>query len=409
MSIGYETQIPPITTVNFYNGIANNGKLLQPRLVKAIMRGGEVVENKPIVVLREQMAKPEAVKNIQDILESVVSVGLGKKAGSRYFHVSGKTGTAQVWTKSGFASQYLVSFAGYFPSEKPLYSCIVCIQKGAPASGGGMCAPVFKRVAETVMAQRLSNNYSTARDSFNCLNPVIAAGNIHAAQTVLDQLGIAYNSGIDTEKSSLTWGACQTSNNGLNVTLAPQVANDVVPDVCGYGLRDVLFRLEKMGLKVKVRGVGCVTQQSLQPGYRFKPGEEISLILGDAKDIPIAEQDSVKDDAQAQQTQATQQPEDPELTPTLADEKKYKENEQQTQQELKQQKAEKAAQNREEQKKKKEEKSKKPSKQPAVEPKQKKETKKPSDKTSKSSQTKLAAKKKTSDSKKKTTEHKKER
>lgn len=409
MSIGYETQIPPITTVNFYNGIANNGKLLQPRLVKAIMRGGEVVENKPIVVLREQMAKPEAVKNIQDILESVVSVGLGKKAGSRYFHVSGKTGTAQVWTKSGFASQYLVSFAGYFPSEKPLYSCIVCIQKGAPASGGGMCAPVFKRVAETVMAQRLSNNYSTARDSFNCLNPVIAAGNIHAAQTVLDQLGIAYNSGIDTEKSSLTWGACQTSNNGLNMTLAPQVANDVVPDVRGYGLRDVLFRLEKMGLKVKVRGVGCVTQQSLQPGYRFKPGEEISLILGDAKDIPIAEQDSIKDDAQAQQTQATQQPEDPELTPTLADEKKYKENEQQTQQELKQQKAEKAAQNREEQKKKKEEKSKKPSKQPAVEPKQKKETKKPSDKTSKSSQTKLADKKKTSDSKKKTTEHKKER
>ena len=151
MSIGYETQIPPITTVNFYNGIANNGKLLRPRLVKAILHNGEVVKEYPVVVLREHMAKAEAVKNIQDCLESVVSVGLGKKAGSPYFHVSGKTGTAQVWTKNGFASQYLVSFAGYFPSEKPLYSCIVCIQKGAPASGGGMCAPVFKRVAETVI------------------------------------------------------------------------------------------------------------------------------------------------------------------------------------------------------------------------------------------------------------------
>ena len=158
MSIGYETQIPPITTVNFYNGIANNGKLLRPRLVKAILHNGEVVKEYPVVVLREHMAKAEAVKNIQDCLESVVSVGLGKKAGSPYFHVSGKTGTAQVWTKSGFASQYLVSFAGYFPSEKPLYSCIVCIQKGAPASGGGMCAPVFKRVAETVMAQRRSDD-----------------------------------------------------------------------------------------------------------------------------------------------------------------------------------------------------------------------------------------------------------
>lgn len=112
MSIGYETQIPPITTVNFYNGIANNGKLLRPRLVKAIMRGNEVVKEYPVVVLREHMAKADAVKNIQDCLESVVSVGLGKKAGSPYFHVSGKTGTAQVWTKNGFASQYLVSFAG---------------------------------------------------------------------------------------------------------------------------------------------------------------------------------------------------------------------------------------------------------------------------------------------------------
>ena len=96
MSIGYESQVPPITTVNFYNGIANNGKLLRPRLVKAVMKNGEIVKEYPIVVLRERMAKPEAVKNIQDILESVVSVGLGKKAGSRFFHASGKTGTAQI-------------------------------------------------------------------------------------------------------------------------------------------------------------------------------------------------------------------------------------------------------------------------------------------------------------------------
>ena len=102
--------------------------------------------------------------------------------------------------------------------------------------------------------------------------------------------------------------------------LAPNTANDVVPDVRGYGLRDVLFRLEKLGLKVKVRGVGCVTQQSLQPGYRFKRGEEIELILGDAKDIPVAEQDSLHNDGAAQKAQANQQPEDPELTPTLSEE-----------------------------------------------------------------------------------------
>lgn len=411
MSIGYETQIPPITTVNFYNGIANNGKLLRPRLVKAIMRGGEVIEEKPIVVLREHMAKPEAVKNIQDCLESVVSVGLGKKAGSKYFHVSGKTGTAQVWTKNGFASQYLVSFAGYFPSEKPLYSCIVCIQKGAPASGGGMCAPVFKRVAETVMAQRLTNNYSAARDSFNCLKPIIAAGNVSAAQAVLDQLGIDYNSGIDAESNPIAWGACQTSNNGLNMTLAPKDVEGTVPDVRGYGLRDALFRLEKLGLKVKVRGVGCVTQQNLQPGYQFKHGEEIELILGDAKDIPAAERDSAEADSTKAQAQRSQQPEDPELTPTLSEEKKYKENEAQAQKALKQDKAEKAEKNKAEQEKKKKEAEKKAStKQPAVEPKQKRQTSQQKD-NSKDSKKKdnnnATAKKADSSQKKKETTKKK--
>lgn len=378
MSIGYETQIPPITTVNFYNGIANNGKLLRPRLVKAIMHGDEVVKEYPVVVLREHMAKAEAVKNIQDCLESVVSIGLGKKAGSRYFHVSGKTGTAQVWTKHGFASQYLVSFAGYFPSERPLYSCIVCIQKGAPASGGGMCAPVFKRVAETVMAQRRSSDYSQVRDSLNCLNPVVSAGNIAAAQNVLEQLGISYNSPFEGEETPLTWGTTTTGTGGVQLNKAAQAKGNVVPDVRGYGLRDALFRLEKLGLKVKVRGIGRVTQQNMQPGYQFKTGEQIELTLGDPKDIPAAERDSMANDStQAQAATPAQpaaEPEDYEATPTKAEEKKLKQQETEQQLKMKQQKAEKAQNNKERQEKKKAELQK--NKQPAIEPKPTKTSKK---------------------------------
>ena len=392
MSIGYETQIPPITTVNFYNGIANNGKLLRPRLVKAILHNGEVVKEYPVVVLREHMAKAEAVKNIQDCLESVVSVGLGKKAGSPYFHVSGKTGTAQVWTKSGFASQYLVSFAGYFPSEKPLYSCIVCIQKGAPASGGGMCAPVFKRVAETVMAQRRSDDYTAARDSNNCLNPVVSAGSLTAAQSVLEQLGIKFTSPVNTEDAPLTWGHCNTTSQGLNMNVVEEVKGNIVPDVRGYGLRDALFRLEKLGLKVKVRGIGRVTQQNMQPGYHFKRGQQIEIILGDPEDIPAAERDTTQQNAEQTKAQPNE-PEDSELTPTAADEKKYQQTEQAQQQKMQERKAEKAKQNQAEQEKKKQPAQSKPKKQPAIEPKQsatsaqKKRDKRPDNKNTKPSAT----------------------
>ncbi len=368
MSIGYETQIPPISTVNFYNGIANNGKLLRPRLVKAIMHNGEVVKEFPVVVLREQMAKAEAVKNIQECLESVVSLGLGKKAGSKYFHVSGKTGTAQIWTKNGFASQYLVSFAGYFPSEKPLYSCIVCIQKGAPASGGGMCAPVFKRVAETVMAQRRSNDYSSARDTAHCLQPTLCAGNMVAAQTVLDQLDIKYQSSLNTEEAPLTWGNCVTTNKTLNINVTPEAELNTVPDVHGYGLRDALYRLEKAGLKVSVKGVGRVTEQSLEAGKAFKKGDLIELILGDPKDIPAAERDSVDEQATQTATTATQEPEDSELTPTAAAEKEYKQKQKEDQKKIDEQKQKEQKQKEQENKNKQKAKD---SKQPATEPKQK--------------------------------------
>lgn len=128
-----------------------------------------------------------------------------------------------------------------------------------------MCAPVFKRVAETVMAQRRSDDYTAARDSNNCLNPVVSAGSLTAAQSVLEQLGIKFTSPVNTEDAPLTWGHCNTTSQGLNMNVVEEVKGNIVPDVRGYGLRDALFRLEKLGLKVKVRGIGRVTQQTCSP------------------------------------------------------------------------------------------------------------------------------------------------
>lgn len=278
MSIGYETQLPPLSTLNFYNGVANGGKLLRPRLVKAILKDGEVVREFPVTVLREQMAKPEVVKDIQDMLESVVSVGLGKKAGSPQFHVSGKTGTAQIWTKAGFSSQYLVSFAGYFPSEKPLYSCIVCIQKHAPASGGTQCGPVFRRVAEMVMAQRFNTDYSAARDTLHVSAPVVCDGNLTAAADALSSLGVTYTAHFESPTGEIVWGNTETLDNSVEME-RDETQPGIMPDLEGYGLRDAVFRLEKMGLRVKATGVGRVTKQSLRPGEKTTRGETVELTL----------------------------------------------------------------------------------------------------------------------------------
>jgi Cell division protein FtsI/penicillin-binding protein 2 len=90
MSIGYETQVPPINTLAFYNAIANNGVMIAPKFVKGVMKNGEMVQEFPTEVVKPSICSERTLKQIQSILQRVVSEGLAKPAGSKQFHVSGK-------------------------------------------------------------------------------------------------------------------------------------------------------------------------------------------------------------------------------------------------------------------------------------------------------------------------------
>lgn len=305
MSIGYETQITPINTINFYNGIANNGKLLRPRLVKAILKDGKVVKNFPVTVLREHMASDEAVQNIRYCLEYVVSKGVGKPAGSKMFSVAGKTGTAQVWTGKGKTNEYFVTFAGYFPADKPQYTCIVCIRKPAPASGGGQCGPVFRRVAESVMARTHMNEYAAASDTVNGFAPMEMPGEMVTTARLFDHLGIATGQSI-ADGNGCVWGTADCADNRAEFVVNKDV-QDVVPDVKGYGLRDAVSRLEACGLRVKATGVGRVLSQSIAPGTGLQQNQTITLTLGYEKHKRKANHPAPKP-AAAQPATASQTP-----------------------------------------------------------------------------------------------------
>lgn len=297
MSIGYETQIPPISTLTFYNGVANGGKLVAPRFVTEARRGDEVVQEFPTVVLRERMCKPEVLRNIQICLEGVVgkNTGTGKLAYSKYFSVAGKTGTAQIWSRGGFASNYLVSFAGYFPADRPRYSMIVCIEKGAPAYGGIHCCPVFKKIAEGVMAKNHKTNYEAAIDTtaLRTAPPMMQSGNLVALSEVLKELKLPHRNNYHTSEG-LAWG--QPLNQG-SLLLNNESTQKGLPSVIGYGLRDAVYRLERMGVKVKVSGFGRVVAQSLPPGTPIKAGMVVQIQLSMEKkpniDIEMSEESAV--------------------------------------------------------------------------------------------------------------------
>lgn len=286
MSIGYETQVPPISTLTFYNAIANGGKMMRPRFVKSVVKNGETVMEFPPVVQREQIAKPSTIKTMQTILTHVVSQGLGRKAGSESFLVAGKTGTAQISQgRGGYhtgVTHYLVSFAGFFPADKPLYSCIVCIQKrGLPASGGGMSGPVFKEIAEGIMAKYIKLDVADARDSASVLVPDVKNGNLTAADFVLNALGFkpVLNFNFDIQGNPV-WGVAEDSNNSrVMLNRTPLYRYNQIPNVVGMGARDAVYLVESRGVKVKMEGRGKVVEQILEPGRIIKKGDVMRLKL----------------------------------------------------------------------------------------------------------------------------------
>lgn len=288
MSIGYETQVPPISTLTFYNAIANGGKMMAPRFVKVVMKDGVVIKEFEPVVLRERIAKETTIKKITTILEHVVSQGLGKKAGSQSFLVAGKTGTAQISKgAAGYKSgqmNYLLSFAGFFPAYEPRYSCIVCIQKsGLPASGGGMSGVVFHDIAEGIMAQSLKLEAADARDSLSILIPQVKNGNMLAASYVLDHLGIKQQSNWDGSylNGNPIWGhAFESGGRTIALHRVPEVDKSIMPDVHGMGAKDAVYLIESRGVKVKLNGRGKVMEQSIGAGERIKKGMVCSLRLG---------------------------------------------------------------------------------------------------------------------------------
>ena len=284
MSIGYETQVPPINTLTFYNAIANNGVMVKPKFVKSIVKDGQVIEEIPTEVLNPAIASPKTIEQIQVILEKVVSEGLGKKAGSKQFHVSGKTGTAQVSQgKGGYKTgrmQYLVSFCGYFPSEDPKYSCIVAIQKpGLPASGGLMAGSVFSEIAERVYAKHLAQDLKEAKDSTAILTPDVKNGNLVAARYVLDNIE-AQAIGLENHKGEKPiWGNAVHAPN-QNVTLNQKEINEKrIPSVIGMGAKDAVYLLESLGLKARITGMGKVRSQSIPAGNTLQKGKTIQLRL----------------------------------------------------------------------------------------------------------------------------------
>ena len=280
MSFGYETQIPPIYTLTFFNAIANGGKMVRPMFTKEIMHNGKTVQSFSTEVLKSSICSDNTLAIIKDMLLGVVEKGTGKAVHSDIIRIAGKTGTAQIASGGVYrTSGHQVAFCGYFPADEPKYSCIVVIRRpriGYP-SGGTMSGGVVKAIAEKVYASHMSFDVrDMERDSLAVILPAAKNGNLEALENVLDKLDV----NVNTDSLETKWVVAKREDGEEELHLRDlAIREGLVPNVIGMGAKDAVFLLESAGLRVVLDGMGRVSAQSMGAGTRIAKGQSIRLTL----------------------------------------------------------------------------------------------------------------------------------
>jgi cell division protein FtsI (penicillin-binding protein 3) len=246
MAYGYNLQLTPLQTLAFYNAIANDGELIKPRFLRAVKEFDKDIDVFEKQVLVDKICSDETLSEMRDILKNIVVRGTGERLYSETFSMAGKTGTARTdyanneeWQKD---KKYISTFSGYFPAEKPKYSCIVVIHKPSTKVGfygADVSGPVFKRIAQK----------------------------IYTDTPLIDEIqSLDFNNSIveqDFEKFNEVSNTYKT----------------IMPNVVGMPAMDALAMLENMeiNIKVKLNGSGIVKKQSIGKNIKLKSNQTIVL------------------------------------------------------------------------------------------------------------------------------------
>lgn len=285
MATGYEVQMTPLQTLTLFNAIANDGRMMRPYLVSKLQDYGKTYEEYTPIVIKEQIVSLPTIKKAQELLFGVVKRGTARNIDPDNYNIAGKTGTAQTNYKkrtAGSRIEYQASFAGYFPAEHPEYSCIVVINdpKQGGFYGSQVAAPVFKEIADKCYASKTAlHRPSNSVEKPPYVTKSLPNFNIGFKQDFQEIVPFFKIKENDLAQSA-SWVVLNAKENKLALAPRKDVKRFTVPNVVGMGLRDAIYHLESVGMKVRVQGVGTVKKQSVKP-YSSTAGKKyIVLTLG---------------------------------------------------------------------------------------------------------------------------------
>jgi cell division protein FtsI (penicillin-binding protein 3) len=245
MSMGYQVGVTPLQMVAAVSSVANGGELIQPRVVRAMIRDGKRLEVQPVVLGRS--IRPDTAATLTGIMEQVVERGTAKTfANIDGYTIAGKTGTSHKLVNGHYSNtDYFASFVGFLPSRNPVATIVVVLDSPHAEGhfGGPIAGPVFQRIAEATL------RHFGIGPTLNAPPPVLVAR--RNAPPELRPAG-------SDRASIIPVGTAGASNN--------------LPDFRGLSAREVVRILTAMGLTARLHGSGVVAAQTPRPGSAIDPG-----------------------------------------------------------------------------------------------------------------------------------------
>lgn len=241
MAFGQGIAVTPIQLATAFSSVINGGILYRPYVVDRIAGDDGVVIRRNIPHPVRRTISPKVSQEMREMLEHVVSDGTGKNAYVDGYRIGGKTGTAQISTRGGYLrGEYLASFIGFFPANKPQYLMLFMFLKPQAdiyyrKFGGAVAAPVFKEVAKKIIKHK------------NML-----PGDIEYL-----------------EESEVK----------LPEDIAADTALTEMPDLKDKSAREVVKLMGKLGLKVEISGTGLVKSQWPKKGTNLEKINRVKVYL----------------------------------------------------------------------------------------------------------------------------------
>lgn len=250
MAIGQGIAVTPMQVLRAICAIANGGELLQPYIVKKIVApDGSVIKEGQKHVVRNVITE-QVARQMRDMMEKVVSEGGGKPAAIKGYRIAGKTGTAEKLAEGGgyAAGQYIASFVGFVPADKPRYAMLVMLDRPQGAFyGSQVSAPIFRDTLQQILvAKGIQPAESTGLPSFEEMN---AVGSKEDAQKkkVLPQVLVLPNGKVK------------------------------LPSFAGVDMRYTSELLQQGHLRLKPYGSGTAYQQQPAAGTEVDEGSTVEV------------------------------------------------------------------------------------------------------------------------------------